>query len=90
MIFGINNGEEKINVKEIRKELGLDQVLQKVMKYTKKGWPEKNPLHRNSIGFYRKRLILHVEKDMLFWVPRLMIPMSWQHRVLHLLQDILV
>ena len=43
------------------------------LKYTKKGWPEKNPLHRNSIGFYRKRLELHVEKDVLFWGPRLII-----------------
>ena len=37
VIFGINNIEEKISVKEIRKEVELDQVLQKVIKFTKKG-----------------------------------------------------
>ena len=87
MIFNINNIEEKLSVKEIRKDVALDQVLKKVMEYTKKGWPEKNPLHRDYIGFYRKRLELHVENEMLFWGPRLIIPMSWQHRVLHLLHE---
>ena len=56
VIFCITNFEEKISVKEIRKEVALDQVFQMVMKYTNKVWPEKNTLHRNSIRFYRKRL----------------------------------
>ena len=56
-----------------------DQVLGKVWRYTKSGWPQECPAHLQP--YWTRRHELTIEGDCLLWGIRVLVPLSLQESV---------
>lgn len=92
----IENDIEIENVHEFTEELPVDRkvvvealkkdkVLQLVIDSLRNGW--KFPIQEKLKIFYNKRLMLHVENELLFYGNRMIIPICLKEKVLQLLHD---
>lgn len=84
-IFSISESNTDLNFKIITQETEKDDVLSKVYKYLKQGWP--NALEPELKNFYLKKNSLSVEKNCVFYGNRIVIPSKLYQDVLKLLHD---
>ena len=85
IIFTIETIEDKlIDCKLLEKAVIEDTMLKQVKRYIRDGWPEENTLRNEGIGYYRRRTELH---ELILWGSRVIIPRSWQRKVLKLLHE---
>ena len=65
---------------ELRRATNTDTVLNKVMTYTRRGWPDKisEPLR----PYWRRRLDLTIEDDCLLWGARVVVPQKLREKLL--------
>ena len=68
--------EQIINTKTVKEETAKDTILSKVLKFTKDGWSTQPD--ESMIPYFRKRLEITVEDDILMWDSRVIIPKSLQ------------
>ncbi|KAK3779699.1 hypothetical protein RRG08_013654 [Elysia crispata] len=71
--------EQIINSKTVKEETAKDTILSKV-KFTKDGWSTQPD--ESMIPYFRKRLEITVEDDILMWDSRVIIPKSLQELLL--------
>ena len=72
--------EQIINSKTVKEETAKDTILSKVLKFTKDGWSTQPD--ESMIPYFRKRLEITVEDDILMWDSRVIIPKSLQELLL--------
>ncbi|KAK3791296.1 hypothetical protein RRG08_012483 [Elysia crispata] len=72
--------EQIINSKTVKEETAKDTILSKVLKFTKEGWSTQPD--GSMIPYFRKRLEITVEDDILMWDSRVIIPKSLQELLL--------
>ncbi|KAK3798940.1 hypothetical protein RRG08_035567 [Elysia crispata] len=72
--------EQIINSKTVKEETAKDTILSKVLKFTKDGWSTQPD--ESMIPYFRKRLEITVEDDILMWDSRVILPKSLQELLL--------
>ena len=72
--------EQIINSKTVKEETAKDTILSKELKFTKEGWSTQPD--ESMILYFRKRLEITVEDDILMWDSRVIIPKSLQELLL--------
>ena len=72
--------ESVVNGDCVAFETKKDPVLSKVLQYTQSGWPME--VSADLLPYYRKRLELTVQSNVLIWDSRVVVPQSLQHILL--------
>uniref|UniRef100_A0A0A9X8H3 RNA-directed DNA polymerase n=2 Tax=Lygus hesperus TaxID=30085 RepID=A0A0A9X8H3_LYGHE len=78
-VFGVNS-EFPLDFNDILASTKKDLILNKVIAYTKLGWPE--TVSEELLPFQRHKTELHVEKNVLLWGYRVVIPTILRQKVL--------
>ena len=88
IIFTIESIEDKlIDCKELEKAVIEYTILKEVKIYIRDGWSDEKILRNEGIGYYRRRAELPTHNELILWGSRVIIPPSWQRKVLKLLHE---
>jgi hypothetical protein len=74
-----------ITAKKIAHATRTDEVLSRVLQFTRIGWP--TAVDRSLEKFFSKRMEISVEQDVLLWGTRVIVPRKFQESLLELLHD---
>ncbi|XP_075728639.1 uncharacterized protein LOC119176573 isoform X2 [Rhipicephalus microplus] len=79
--------EPAVSHKELQALTEADAVLQEVCRYVTEGWPSVAGDSREMVEYWKRRHELSVEKGMLFWGHRVVIPRTAREKLLKLLHE---